>query len=243
MKTAAIVIIGDEILSGKIKDTNSYYLAGELRALGVNVKSISVIPDDVDVIAKEVSSTSKKYNYVFTSGGIGPTHDDLTIEGIAKGFGLKTHRNNHIVRLIKSRCRGRALENSVLKMAYLPEGTEVIKEKGMGFPVLVLKNIFIFPGIPRFLRRKFSLIKDRFRSLKPFHLKNLYVNDEECFIAPHLERIVSGFPDVSIGSYPDVEASGYKVKITLESKNRKSLLQAYRSLLKILPHEIVVNEH
>ena len=88
-KKAGILIIGNEILSGKVHDCNSYYLASELRALGVSVERIMVIPDEVDIIGSEVAAFSEKYDYVFTSGGVGPTHDDITMEGIAKGFGVK----------------------------------------------------------------------------------------------------------------------------------------------------------
>jgi FAD synthetase len=102
-KCAGIIIIGDEILSGKVQDVNSFYLACELRALGVDVRRISVIPDEVDLIAKEVTEFSEKYNYVFTSGGVGPTHDDVTMAGIAKGFGVRLIEHPEIKSMFYSR--------------------------------------------------------------------------------------------------------------------------------------------
>lgn len=238
-KTAAIIIIGDEILSGKVRDTNSHYLTRELRSLGVDVKRISVIADDVTVIGEEVLKASKTYNYVFTAGGIGPTHDDRTVEGITKGFGIKAVTNEGIVKIIKARCGERTPDDLTMKMALLPQGAQIITREGMKFPVVVFKNIFIFPGIPSFLRQKFSAIKDRFRS-EPFHLKRVYVNEEECFMASHLEKVAGQFPDVSVGSYPDVEAADYKGVVTIESINEKSLLKAYKLFLRLIPPEIVI---
>lgn len=238
-KTAGILIVGDEILSGKTEDTNSKFLATELRALGVDVRRISVIPDDVDVIAEEVSLFSRQFDYVFTSGGVGPTHDDMTIEGIAKGFGLRTETNSVIAGIIDKRCGGRKPAKSTLKMAELPESAVVIMEKGMGFPVISVKNVFIFPGIPSFLRNKFGVIKERFRS-KPYRLKKVFISEEECFIAGALEKIVAGHPDVSVGSYPYVNITDYKVMVTLESINLRSLNKAFKELLGLLPGEVVV---
>jgi len=238
MPTAAIIIIGNEILSGRVKDVNSGYLASELRALGVDVKRISVIPDDTDAIAKEVSSASAMHDYVFTAGGIGPTHDDLTIEGVTKGFGLKTVKSDRMADLIRQRCGG-ALPEASVKMTELPEGAELIEQEPGRFPVIVLGNVYIFPGIPSFLRQKFSAIKNRFRS-EPFHIRKIYLNDEECFIAGHLEKVASGFPDVLIGSYPNVEAGDYKVAVTLESTSTESLGRAFDELLRLIPPLVVV---
>ncbi len=238
-KTAAIIIIGNEILSAKVKDINSHYLSKELRALGVSVKSIEVIPDEIPVIAGVVSKASKAYDYVFTAGGVGPTHDDLTIEAIAKGFGLKTIRNEVIAGIIRLRCGERPVSRQVMKMAYLPDGAEVISAKGMRFPVIALGNVYIFPGIPKFLRRKFALIKNRFKA-RPFYLKEVYVNEEECFIAPSLNKVVKDFPHVAVGSYPNVGAGGYRVKLTLESTDNAGLAKAHAALLKMLPREVVV---
>lgn len=237
-KTAAVIIIGNEILSGKVQDTNSSYLASELRALGVDVRRISVIPDDIDVIAKETAAFSEKYDYVFTAGGVGPTHDDVTIEGIARGFNLGTVTNRKILEHIRLRCGG-SLNDAAVKMAEVPEGAEIIEMEGLMFPPVVVRNVYIFPGIPEFLKQKFSRIKERFRS-KPFALKKIYVNEEECSIAHHLGRITSEFPDVMVGSYPRVDVPGYKVIVTLESTNSESLKKAYDLLTALLPEGTVV---
>jgi molybdenum cofactor synthesis domain-containing protein len=238
VKTAAILIIGNEILSGKVKDDNSHFLASELRELGVDVRLMEVLPDDVDVIAEEVSSCSRKFDLVFTSGGVGPTHDDVTMYAIAKGFGLKTVLNENILKSIEARCG--EIPKDTLKMAEIPEGAEVIEtEEGLRFPPVVYKNVYIFPGIPEFLKRKFSLIKERFRG-KPYGIRYIYVNEEECFIASFLEEVVREFQDVEIGSYPKVSEKEYKVMLTIESKNEDSLKRAFEKLLGLIPSKVVV---
>jgi FAD synthetase len=102
-KTAGIIIIGNEILSGKVHDSNSFYLSNELRALGINVRRISVIPDEIEAIGREVREFSERYDYVFTSGGVGPTHDDVTMAGVAKGFGVRLIRHPEILRILSLR--------------------------------------------------------------------------------------------------------------------------------------------
>lgn len=239
-KTAAIIIIGNEILSGKVQDTNSPFLAIELRELGVDVRDISVIPDEVQIIARKVREASNSHDYVFTSGGVGPTHDDLTMLGVASGFGLKTEENPLIAKLIESRCGGREAAGAYFfKMAQIPQGAEVIQFKGTRFPTVVVKNVYVFPGIPQLLRQRFALIKDRFRS-RPFHLRKVYLNEEECFVSEQLHQLDCKFPDVTIGSYPNVDEPEYKVVVTLESREEGSLLRAYDSLLAVLPESIIV---
>lgn len=237
-KTAAIIIIGNEILSGKVKDENSHFLANELRELGVALMHIAVIPDDIPEIARVVAEASAKYDYVFSSGGVGPTHDDVTMKGIARAFGLKTVPNESMRENIIRRC-GYKPSDVVLRMAELPEGAELIDAQGMNFPPVLVKNVYIFPGIPEFLRKKFSAIKERFRD-KPFHIKKIFVNEEECYIAEALESVAAEFKEVEIGSYPRVGETGFKVMVTIESRNGSQLSLAAEKLLSILPGNIVV---
>lgn len=236
-KTAGIIIIGNEILSGRIQDTNSHYLASELRALGVDVRRISVVPDDIGVIAEEVSSFSGRYDFVFTAGGVGPTHDDVTMQGIAKGLGLKTIVNPLLAEIIRERC-GIEANDASMKMAELPEGAKIIEIEGLRFPPVVVKNVYVFPGIPDFLRRKFSAIRERFRS-EPYAIRKIYVDEEECFIAPHLDQVVREFKGVIVGSYPTVDSPGYKVVVTLESKDREQLSEAFERLISLFPAGVV----
>jgi len=237
-KTAGIIIIGNEILSGKVQDSNSFFLACELRALGVNVLRISVIPDDADTIGREATFFSRKYDYVFTSGGVGPTHDDITMEGIAKGFGVKLTRHPDLERRFRLRY-GDSANAAVMKMAEVPEGTEIIDLGDARFPLILFKNIFIFPGIPKYLREKFSLIKERFR-FSLFHLKKCFLNAEETEIAAILNAVVAENTDVTFGSYPVLENPEYKIIVTVESKSELSIKKALHELLSRIPKEAVV---
>jgi molybdenum cofactor synthesis domain-containing protein len=152
MPSAGILVIGNEILSGKVEDTNSPYLSRELRALGVDLQRILVIPDDVEIIARETRVMSEAYDYVFTSGGIGPTHDDLTMDGIASAFGVPIERSESIVNRLQ-RAIGNDLNQSQLKMALVPKGAQLLDVGDLWFPVVIFENVHILPGIPERDRR------------------------------------------------------------------------------------------
>ncbi|MGB9716262.1 MAG: competence/damage-inducible protein A [Thermodesulfovibrionales bacterium] len=232
-KTAGIIIIGDEILSGKIQDSNSQFMARELRLHGIDVRRISVIPDDVNEIAKEVKEFSERFDYVFTSGGIGPTHDDVTIEGIAKAFNVKIVLNEFIKKFLYKRF-GRRLTSEQLKVAGVPEGAELIENGAIRFPIILFKNVFILPGIPEFLEKKFFVIEKLFDE-KPFLLKKVYIKEYESQIAPHLNEMVKKHKNVKIGSYPVVGNKDYYVMVTVESKDQKSLELAFNDILHKIP--------
>jgi FAD synthetase len=237
-KTAGIIIIGNEILTGKFQDINSYFLASELRSLGVNLMRISVIPDERDVIGKEAVSFSEDFDHVFTSGGIGPTHDDLTIEGIAAGFRVKIVRHTGLVERLSAIYK-RELSEAILKMSAVPEGAVIISVGEKNFPVILFRNIYILPGIPQYLRNKFTAIRERFRS-PSFHLKKFFLNAREPDIAGILTKVVSWNKEVAFGSYPVLDQQGYSVIITAESRSVESLGKAVDDLLNELPEGVLV---
>jgi molybdenum cofactor synthesis domain-containing protein len=237
-RTAGIIIIGNEILSGKVKDANSFYLASELRELGVDVRRISVIPDVLDVIGEEVVRFSENFDHVFTSGGVGPTHDDVTMAGIAKGFGVKLIEHPEIKKILQSKYDV-SLNSAVLKMTKVPEGSIVEYNEAMRFPIVSYKNIYIFPGIPEYIKNKFSSIREKFRS-SSFYLKRLYLKCQESSIAGILGKVVSECSGVDFGSYPVLGISDYSVVITVESKSEDVLNTAFNSLTDALPGEIIV---
>jgi FAD synthetase len=237
MPTAAIVVIGNEILSGKVVDTNSPYLCRELRALGVEVERISVIPDDIGVIAREVRGMSDAFDLVFTSGGVGPTHDDLTMDGVARAFERKLALNESIAARIE-RAQGRRPNESQLKMASIPAGATLLDAGDLWFPVIVVENVYIFPGIPELLRKKFESIRQRFRGV-PFMLKRVYVRQRESDIAPCLNDLLLEFPELLLGSYPRVGEQEFHVLLTLESRDAGYLQRALDSLLARLPADAI----
>jgi len=236
-KTAGIIIIGDEILSGKIHENNSFFMAKELWLHGINLCRICIIPDSVDEIAQEVKTFSETFDYVFTSGGIGPTHDDVTIEGISKAFKVKPVIHAKLREILEKRHSTPTPEQ--LKMAEVPEGSELINDGTLAFPLIKFKNIFIFPGIPEFLRKKFAAIVNIFHE-PPIFIKRVYVNENESSIATILNEILQGLTDIKIGSYPVVDNRDYQVMVTLESLRKGHLESAVLKLLEKLPEDKIV---
>jgi molybdenum cofactor synthesis domain-containing protein len=228
-KTAAIVVIGNEILSGKTRDENSVFLSRELRSLGVDVRKISVIPDELQTIAAEVRDSSKSHDYVFTTGGVGPTHDDLTMHGIAGAFGRRVRRNPELEAALRGYYPPDLVEPNLL-MADVPEDSQLISRPGMWFPVVVVGNVYIFPGVPEILQRKFTKIREIFREA-PYHLVEVFLRADEGQIARILHHILEQFPELQLGSYPYFTKPEYSIKLTLESKDTDYLSNAHNLLL------------
>ena len=226
-KTAGIVLIGNEILSGKIADANAAYLCRELRQLGVEVRRISVIPDEVELIAREVAAHSREYDLVFTSGGVGPTHDDVTIEGVARAMGVRVVRHPRLVAALQSHYRDRP-NDAHLKMA-----------ETLRFPTILMRNVYILPGVPEIFRAKFDALRERFRG-EPIHLRNVFVSIGEGMLAEHLNELLTDFPLLLLGSYPEFSNPEYKVKVTLESRDPGYLDKGLAELLRRLPPVAVV---
>ena len=236
-KTAGILVIGNEILSGKVVDTNSPYLCQELHTLGVDVQRIGVVPDDIEVISSDVAMFSRSFDHVFTTGGVGPTHDDVTIEAVALGLQRQVVVHPALEALLNAHWGDRPAASRT-KMASVPEGAELLMEPDLPIPVLLVENVYIFPGIPQLFRRKFDSIKDRFKD-DPYHGRRVYLTARESDFSHLLDTLVSEFPDLMLGSYPEVGNPEYRVKLTLESKDLAYLSQAYKRLLALLPPDYV----
>lgn len=236
---AGIVVIGNEILSGKTIDSNSAFLARELRQLGVTLKRIVVIPDELDVIAETVRMFHEQYDVVFTSGGVGPTHDDITIEGIARGLNRRVIIHPVLEAKIREYLTGRTINAAHLKMAEAPEGAELLIEDNLRFPTIKVENIYILPGIPEILQQKFLAMKHRFVA-DPYYLKIIYANEVESVLAAFLNDTLREYPDLLLGSYPKIGDSEYRVKLTLESKNKDYVERAFTHLLALLPKSSIV---
>jgi FAD synthetase len=228
-KSAGIIVIGNEILSGKTRDENSPYLVRELRGLGVDVRKISVIPDERDLISREVLEFSNSYDYVFTTGGVGPTHDDLTMDGIAGAFGRRMYRDPELEATLRY-YYAQDLVAGNLRMANIPEGARLVGGKGMWFPVVAVENVYIFPGVPEILQRKFERIKESFREA-PFYLREVYLKADEGQIAGILHHVLADFPELLLGSYPYFDNPVYSIKLTLESKDAGYLERAHVMLI------------
>jgi molybdenum cofactor synthesis domain-containing protein len=233
--TAGVILIGDEILSGKVVDQNAQLLIGELRALGVALRRLTVIPDVLDEIADTVALFARSYDHVFTSGGVGPTHDDLTMEGVARAFGSRVVRNPALEGLLRG-YYGDRLEERNLRMADVPDGAELVA--GEAWPVVAMRNVYILPGVPEIFARKWHAIRERFRQA-PFHLRCIFTHRDEGAIAGELDRIVAHFPGVQVGSYPKLDPTDYRVKVTLESKDEGLVERATGELARALGEGVV----
>ncbi|BFZ15775.1 hypothetical protein BsWGS_18814 [Bradybaena similaris] len=246
--TAGIIVIGDEILKGQTLDTNSNFICKKLFSLGVKVQKISVICDDVNTIAEEVKQFSGKFTHVITSGGIGPTHDDMTFEGVAKAFGLQTQHHPKLVQLITDWFHTSDLNSAEMKMARIPEGAKLTfgidpkTKQEARYPLVSIKNVYMFPGVPSLLERAFLMLGHLFQNPNvQFHTVDLYVNKDEASIAAATAQVAEKYKDtVAIGSYPDLFNSYYKVKLTLDSVNVRSLQEAQKELYDSMPAGSVI---
>jgi len=222
--TAAILLIGNEILSGKVEDQNARFLTRELRALGVSLRRIEVVPDTIEEIVGSVRALASRFDHVFTSGGVGPTHDDVTLRAVADAFGMEVTRRPELEALLRAGYGDRLHERD-LRMADVPTGARL--EYGPAgpnntargtWPVIVVRNVWVLPGVPSIFRRKFEAVRELFRA-SPIHGRALFSRAGEGHIADALDAAVAAFPDVEIGSYPHPEAADYRVKITLDGRD------------------------
>jgi molybdenum cofactor synthesis domain-containing protein len=238
--TAGIVIIGDEILTGKFADENAVFLIGELRALGVELRRIIVIPDVLDDIAATVTDFAARFDHVFTSGGVGPTHDDVTMAGIAQGFGTRVVREPALEEKVRDYW-GTKLATPNLRLANVPEGAALVYGKDQVWPVVTYRNVYILPGVPALFRRKFIDIRDRFRTV-PMTVARVYIDAEEGQIADDLDAVVAAFPAVRIGSYPRFTEHDFKVLITLEGHGPDDVARALAMMIERIGTRVVRHE-
>ncbi|KAM6435705.1 FAD synthase isoform 1-T4 [Liasis olivaceus] len=246
--TAGIIIIGDEILKGYTQDTNSFFMARKLRSLGVKVAKISVVPDEVDAIATEVTSFASRFTYVLTSGGIGPTHDDVTFEAVAKAFGEKVQPHPEMVELVKKFFGKSQPESPKMKLACVPEssllnyGVDEKTGRTFPFPLVSVQNVYIFPGIPSLMKRALDGLGHLFRNEKTqFYSQEIYVNAEETQIASVLNQANAKFwPRTNLGSYPDWVSNYHRVKLILDSDSKGELDKVHAFLMENLPRGVVV---
>jgi molybdenum cofactor synthesis domain-containing protein len=238
---AEIVIVGNEILSGKVPDGNGPFLVKQLRELGVPLGRITVIADDVPTIATVVAEASRRAAFVITTGGVGPTLDDVTFEGVAAAFGTPLRPCEEMAAIIRAYFKEQTNE-AHMKMASLPSESELVFSEGLLFPVVRVRNVYVFPGSPELLRKKFLAIRERFREA-PFVLRRVFTTLEEGQISGALDRVHAEVPAVGIGSYPVFGDPKYSVQITLESKVSADVDRALGLLLALIdPSRIVAVE-
>lgn len=234
MPSASVVLIGNEILTGKFADENGPYLIGRLRTLGVDLHKLVVIPDVVEVIADEVRRASEASDHVFTTGGVGPTHDDVTFDGVAAAFGVPLQAHEGLLRLMAG--AGLDVDGPARRMATLPEGAELVMTPGVPYPVIRVRNVWVLPGVPPLVKQKFEAIAPRLAG-QAVRWARVYALDRETEVADAMTAVVEAHPDVEIGSYPRWGNADHKLIVTFEGRDLDAVHAAVDALL---PHLDVV---
>jgi len=236
VKSIAIVIVGDELLSGRIRDVNASYLAQRLRELGSDLQRIEFIGDQVSMIAETVRRLSPCHDSVLLCGGIGPTHDDVTMEGVAEAFGVGLVQRPELVALLHA--WGKKLpEGAIERLASIPDGAELITVEDH-FPAVMKENVFILPGVPKLLRAKFEWFAHLFRSDERSVETILFVLERsELVVAEAIARLAETVgPEVSLGSYPQrLGPISPELQLVLTARNPAALERAKTALLNAFP--------
>jgi molybdenum cofactor synthesis domain-containing protein len=200
--TAAFIIIGDEVLSGRTADKNLNFLAKELTAMGINLKEVRVVADDEDEIVLAVNHLRKKFNYVFTSGGIGPTHDDITSASIAKAFGDDLIKNEEAEQILIDYYGAKNVNEARLKMAFVPSNASLLDNPVSSAPGFIIENVIVMAGVPKIMQEMFFAASKNLVGGDKIVSKEIRVNLTESLVAKDLAILQKEFNNVSMGSYP-----------------------------------------
>jgi molybdenum cofactor synthesis domain-containing protein len=237
VKKAALVVIGDEILTGKVKDENSFIFAQIMFERGVEVGRIEVIPDVICDIGDTVKRLAQNYDYVCTSGGVGPTHDDRTFEGIAYGFSLPIKEHSEAVNYFQSAQaragRGQEISLAQRKMLAFPSPCQVHFIEPLWLPLVIVKNVYIFPGVPFLFTKLIEGFAHLFNGGK-FFREIVFTDLAESQIAFDLKIVQDNNPDVAIGSYPQAPGTAYNVMVTVEGRHEKSVNNVAKELIPLI---------
>ena len=220
---AAIIIIGNEILSGRTQDVNSSTIALWLNSLGVKVQEVRVIPDVEGVIVKTINVVRKKNNYVFTTGGIGPTHDDITAKSISKTFNVKYEVNKEAYKILENYYKQGEFNESRQKMAWTPSQTKLILNPTSGAPGFIIGNVYCLPGVPSILKSMLGGLNNLISGGKPIISHTINLRTVESEIAKSLTLVQDSNKDVEIGSYPFFKAGKLGVAIVIRSDEQSKI--------------------
>ncbi|MFQ6671982.1 MAG: competence/damage-inducible protein A [Candidatus Tectimicrobiota bacterium] len=223
--TAGIVTVGNELLSGAVENSNASWLARELLACGIVPKLILTLPDEVPAIARALREVARAHPYVFVTGGLGPTPDDVTREAVAEALERPLVEHPIMVQVLSHLYRAGPTP-PVLAMARLPKGAELLSEDGRIFPGFLVENLYVFPGIPELMQANFALVKPTLKGT-PFHSRSLTTALDETRYAELLAEAQAAFPEVLFGSYPKLKDGRFTATVTLRSRDAKVLDEAW----------------
>lgn len=246
--TAGLLVIGDEILSGRTKDRNIGYIAEYLTGIGIDLKEVRIVSDDEDAIVDAVNALRHAYTYVFTTGGIGPTHDDITADSVARAFGVPIDVDERAVALLRQRHTPDRLTEARLRMARIPQGADLVQNSVSAAPGFMLENVIVMAGVPRIMQVMLDNVAKRLRTGRRMLTRTVRVERPEGDVAPGLRRLAEAFPDVQMGSYPFFEQQKLGTQIVLRCADPGMLEAARAGLWAMLeeegfaPHATVVEE-
>ena len=244
LSSACILVIGDEVLSGRTEDKNINFIAKRCDNIGVSVNEVRIIPDDKETIKNTVLECYKKFDYIFTTGGIGPTHDDITTECIASAFNLDVEINSEALKRLKDHYKKSNIElnNARIKMAKIPKGAKLIDNPVSSAPGFIVENIYVLPGVPKILQAMFKNLEDEIKGITNMVSKNIIVYSPEGEIAGFLESIQNEFADISIGSYPYFRPPDVGTNIVLRSIDKNLINEATIAICRKLKENKILFE-
>jgi molybdenum cofactor synthesis domain-containing protein len=232
--SAAALVIGNELLSGKVTDANVVELARLLRTRGIELRRVVMILDDLDVIEREVRALAASHTWLFTSGGVGPTHDDVTVEGVARAFDRKVVEDAGLAAMIREHYKERCTEGH-LRMALIPEGASLETTPAIRWPTIRVENTWLLPGVPEIFRLKLEVVAAHIGDAGAFVSHAVYTQMDEGHLKPLLDDVVARFPEVFVGSYPKWMDPTYKTKLTFDGRDAARVAAARDAFVKLLP--------
>ncbi len=236
--TAALLVIGDEILSGRTKDINIGFIAAHCTEIGIRLKEVRIVPDDEAGIVASVNALRVAYTYVFTTGGIGPTHDDITADSIARAFGVSIDIDPRAVALLRERYAETDLTPTRLRMARIPAGAELIENSVSKAPGFMIGNVIVMAGVPPIMQAMLHAVTPNLRTGTKLLSDTIRVNAAEGRVAIQLAECQRAFPEVAMGSYPFFEERRYGTNLVLRSTDAARLAEARADLIARLPPDV-----
>jgi len=228
--TAAVLVIGDEILSGRTKDRNIGFIAEYLTNIGVDLKEVRVVPDEHQEIVDAVNALRRRYDYVFTTGGIGPTHDDITADAIAAAFGVSIDVDERAVQELLKRLRREDLTPARLRMARIPAGAELVLNEVSSAPGFWIGNVITMAGVPAIMQSMMDWVGPRLRTGQRMLSTSIRADAREGDVAAPFGAVARAFPDVIMGSYPFNDEKGFNTNLVLRSRDAARLEQARQAV-------------
>lgn len=236
--TAGLLVIGDEILSGRTKDKNIGYIAEYLTAIGVDLREVRVVPDVEEEIVGALNALRHKYTYVFTTGGIGPTHDDITADCVAKAFGVPIDYDPRAVALLQQRFKGPDLNEARMRMTRIPVGAELVTNKVSLAPGFWIGNVIVMAGVPNIMQAMLDEVGPKLKTGRQMLSESIRADTREGDIGTELGEIARLHPDVSIGSYPFFDdKTGPNTHVVVRSRDAEKLAAAKAAVEQML-HDV-----